>query len=243
MTGAGAARSEPILLCLVATGDADGDSDALCWDLLSAEERARIAAIACPSRRRQRLLSRALLRRITASLSGRPARDIRIVGRSGAKPRFGDGVGIDFSVSHSSDRIALAFSRAGEVGCDIERLRDRPLDSFAANCCGRAEKRRLAGLDRTRGRNFLFSRWTLKEALLKATGEGLSHPMPAIELAELPSAGRGAREYSCRHGESEWRLWNWTSRSFSWSLAACRGDARVRTLRAPLRAILQADPS
>ena len=242
MTAAGAARSEPILLFLVATREPDADSDALCWNLLSEEERARIQAIACPSRRRQRLLSRGLLRCIGANLSRRPAREIGIVGGSGAKPRFGGGMGIDFSVSHSSDRIALAFSRAGEVGCDIERLRDRPLDSLAATCCGAEEQRRLAGLDRTGRLNFLYSRWTLKEALLKGTGEGLSHPMPAIELAELPSARRGGSEYACRHGGSAWRLRNWTSRSFSWSLAARCGDAPVRTIRAPLQAILQAGP-
>jgi 4'-phosphopantetheinyl transferase len=73
----------------------------------------------------------------------------------------------------------VAVRPDGPVGLDVEQLRDiADLDALAAHVRSPAERSR-PGLD-TAG---FFRTWTRKEALVKASGDGLSAPMTAITLA------------------------------------------------------------
>ena len=117
-------------------------------------------------------------------------------GKPHGKPRVADGDlelgGLELSVSHSGDRIAVAVARATPVGVDVEdaspTARRRGLvandQSGPAGDDQRGLERyvlseaELAAIDReqpdpdTRRRYFLVT-WTRKEAVTKATGDGL----------------------------------------------------------------------
>jgi hypothetical protein len=111
----------------------------------------RLAAAADRDTRRASLAGVALALQALARLAGRSVRPGELVFRRGEKPRlavdahaFGDGAGPDFSISHSGPWAGCAAVGCGQVGFDIE-----------------------LGTDARR------THWVVREALLKATGEGL----------------------------------------------------------------------
>ncbi|TQS43696.1 4'-phosphopantetheinyl transferase superfamily protein [Cryptosporangium phraense] len=67
--------------------------------------------------------------------------------------------GWECSVSHSGDRVAVAIGRTGPLGVDVEEITDRP------------DVRDLVLAPDQDGE--LVTYWVRKEAVLKATGEGL----------------------------------------------------------------------
>jgi 4'-phosphopantetheinyl transferase len=97
-------------------------------------------------------------------------------GAAHGKPMLPGGPG--FSLSHAGDLVGVAVHPDGTVGLDVEQVRAvADLAALAEHVHSPAE--------RARGRLELaafFRTWTRKEALVKATGEGLSTPMAGITL-------------------------------------------------------------
>jgi 4'-phosphopantetheinyl transferase len=105
------------------------------------------------------------------------------------RPELDDaGAGIDFNVSHTRDvaiiGIARDLSAGTRIGVDIERVdREVGVDRLARKFLTAAEQTSLADLD-LRGRRERFLRyWTCKEAMSKATGDGLIAPFGRLEVA------------------------------------------------------------
>jgi 4'-phosphopantetheinyl transferase len=145
---------------------------------LSEAEQSRAARFRFARERRRFVVARALLRELLAARLGAPPESIEFVyGRTG-KPalagRFARS-GWRFNVSHCEELALYAFSRAGEIGIDVEAVRAlAEADDIAARVFSRREHeayRRLAPRERALG---FFRCWTRKEALAKALGEGLS---------------------------------------------------------------------
>jgi 4'-phosphopantetheinyl transferase len=117
-------------------------------------------------------------------------------GQPHGRPRLRPPVGasLDFSVSHSGDRVAVALTIGMRVGVDVEAIRsDLPVEAMAPSVLSAKELDafgRVAPQDRTRR---LLESWTRKEAVLKALGVGLRIPPARIQtLREL--AGVTVRE-------------------------------------------------
>jgi 4'-phosphopantetheinyl transferase len=109
-------------------------------------------------------------------------------GEPHGRPRLVGDAGIELSVSHSGDRVAVAISRAGPVGVDVERIDMKPqaadlADPVSADVLSGAERVGLESIPRG-GRHVAFIRiWVRKEALLKATGHGLRLPLDQVEVS------------------------------------------------------------
>ncbi|HZB31717.1 MAG TPA: 4'-phosphopantetheinyl transferase superfamily protein [Streptosporangiaceae bacterium] len=85
------------------------------------------------------------------------------------------------SVSHSGDRVAVALSAYGPVGIDVEecsRQLDRAIERLVLAPAEAAATDAPAG-----GDSGIFTYWTRKEALIKATGDGLRAPMTEITVS------------------------------------------------------------
>ncbi|WP_181783318.1 4'-phosphopantetheinyl transferase family protein [Pseudonocardia pini] len=160
--------------------------------LLDAHERARIDRFRRPADQARYLGAHALARLVLGSRLGLDPAAVVIdrtcrCGEQHGKPRV---PGLEFSLTHSGDRVGVAVSAAGPVGLDVEELRDlAALDGLAEHALSPAEPRPPDG-------HAFLRVWTRKEALLKATGEGLSSPMNAITLA-------GARVVSWSAGPAQ----------------------------------------
>ena len=91
---------------------------------------------------------------------------------------FLDGAPVEFNLSHSSDLALIAVARSRRVGVDVERVRSvADLDDLAGRVCTPAELATLATLAETQRARAFLSMWTRKEALAKATGDGIGGVM------------------------------------------------------------------
>jgi 4'-phosphopantetheinyl transferase len=147
-------------------------------DLLDAHERERIARFRRAEDRARYLAAHALTRIVLGDAVGRPA-DALVFDRTCAcgeqhgKPVLPGGPA--FSFSHAGDLVGVAVHEGGPVGLDVERERALDLRSMARHVSSPTEP-----VPDTP--SAFFRTWTRKEALLKATGEGLSSPMTGITL-------------------------------------------------------------
>jgi 4'-phosphopantetheinyl transferase len=135
----------------------------LCPDALSPGERLRFERFLAPARRQEFLAGRLLLRHalrawnvpweaLRLEPSGRPALEVP---------------DLDVSLAHAGGHVLVALARGGRVGVDVEvwRRRQRSLmDAFF-----HADERAWMADSVPR----LHALWTVKEAALKALGEGL----------------------------------------------------------------------
>lgn len=76
-----------------------------------------------------------------------------------------------FNLSHSGNMVVLAVSDA-PIGVDVEQIRHSPLEQDAAMQCFTPKE--AEWLQSQRGDAAFFRLWTGKEAIMKATGKGLS---------------------------------------------------------------------
>ncbi|MEE1757170.1 4'-phosphopantetheinyl transferase family protein [Streptomyces sp. SP18CS02] len=161
-------------------------------DLLDEGERARHDGFLRDGPRALYLTAHALLRRLVAAQLGSDPREVRFTHvckhcddpRPHGKPGLA-GADLEFSLSHSGDRVAVALSLAGPVGVDVERVADYPDLPLAV--LGPSERGELDRVPAS-GRAAAFTRyWARKEAVLKATGDGLMTD-PALLTVSPPGA-------------------------------------------------------
>ena len=79
-----------------------------------------------------------------------------------------------FNLSHSGDFAALAVSSMGDVGVDIEHMRQRHYLKIVERFFHADEKAQLINCDEAERAHLFYRLWTLKEAFFKATGLGIS---------------------------------------------------------------------
>lgn len=113
-------------------------------------------------------------------------RDCPDCGRPHGRPRLAPAssaaVGPFISVSHSGDRVAVALALDGPVGVDVEAAA-RPLDDdVVGQLLAAPELVVWRTLPADRRQAALLAYWTRKEAILKATGDGLREPMDDLHV-------------------------------------------------------------
>jgi 4'-phosphopantetheinyl transferase len=81
---------------------------------------------------------------------------------------------LHFNLSHSGEWIVAAFSFLSEIGIDIEcRKRTPRMESIVRHFFHPDEIETWCSTSDTEQKTLFFQYWTMKEALLKATGDGL----------------------------------------------------------------------
>jgi 4'-phosphopantetheinyl transferase len=119
------------------------------------------------------LFAHGALRLILADYLARDPFALRFGAHANGKP-FLEDAGIEFNLSHSGDLALIAVTHGRQVGVDVEQLRPMAdLDSVAARVCTPGELATLAGLGQPHREHAFFAMWARKEALAKATGEGI----------------------------------------------------------------------
>lgn len=140
-------------------------------DLLDPGERERCSRFRDPGALARHVTGRALVRLLLGAHLGVPPAAVPIstvctlCGCANGKPHLAPPRGVGFSVSHSGGRVAVAIAWGAEVGVDVEEI--GPVDDGVARRVLNPAERRPGGA------GFHLS-WARKEAVLKATGHGLS---------------------------------------------------------------------
>jgi 4'-phosphopantetheinyl transferase len=149
--------------------------------LLNGVERARRERFARPADRDRFTLGVALTRCVVGQRLGQVPEAVRLdrtcptCGAPHGRPRLVDPASsLRISVSHSGNRVVVAIADRGDVGVDVEASgTELDVDGLGTSVLTPAER---AELDRSpadlREIGFL-TYWTRKEAVLKATGDGL----------------------------------------------------------------------
>jgi 4'-phosphopantetheinyl transferase len=152
--------------------------------VLSSDEQARAARFVRARDRRRFVACRAALREILGRLLAEPPASLRFRAAALGKPELDQGPdsepktdrpGLRFNVSHSAELALIAVCWGREVGVDIERV--RPISE-----CGRivasffsvAEQAEFSRIAATAQALAFHRGWTRKEAVLKASGLGVS---------------------------------------------------------------------
>ena len=167
------------------------EATAFAW--LDDVERSRWERFQHTPARRQYTLCRAALRSLLCEHLGCGNDRLSFETAEGGKPLAildGQPVPAGFNVSHSGRHGLIALAPTGRIGVDIEECVPRDdLDRLAGAVFGPAEQTALAaasGDDRIR---LFFRLWTLKEAVAKALGSGLSLDVSQFEIPEALCSG------------------------------------------------------
>jgi 4'-phosphopantetheinyl transferase len=88
----------------------------------------------------------------------------------------------ELSISHSGGWVAVAATTGLPVGVDVEELRDVKVNDLAHLTFSPAEQEAFDALPESERHGAFFTYWARKEALLKATGRGLSIPMSKVTI-------------------------------------------------------------
>ncbi|MFF8599288.1 4'-phosphopantetheinyl transferase family protein [Streptomyces sp. NPDC015232] len=143
-----------------------------------------------------------LLRALAAGLLGVPEPEVLVGREPSGRPRLGGAAGgLRASVSHVRGLTAVAVSRVGEVGVDVERLRPLPAAALARRWFTGAEGRWVAARPQEEQPAAFLGLWTQKEAVGKALGTGLADggmrrpvrlgALPGTVLLPVPAADHG----------------------------------------------------
>ncbi len=106
-------------------------------------------------------------------------------GRPHGRPRLPTLPDLGLSVTHSAGCVAVAVLPGGAVGVDVEELLrpDADLDELATVVLASEEQAELSRASAGSRHRAFTTWWTRKEAVLKATGEGLATPLDTVVVS------------------------------------------------------------
>lgn len=143
--------------------------------LLSDAEKARVATFRSRDAARLFIAGRLLCRSVIGRMVGCAPHALTISLTPYGRPYLPDHADIDFNLSHTKDRVALAVYRGGRVGIDIERP-DRLSEAEALEIMPLIlYEREIDDIQRQapeQRHEAFFSYWVRKEAALKYRGRG-----------------------------------------------------------------------
>jgi 4'-phosphopantetheinyl transferase len=201
--------------------------------LLTVEEIARADRIIVPVKRDQSAISRGVARTLLGAYTGIPAADLRFrYGDKGRPYLDGPGEELVFNVTHSGELGAIALTREGELGVDVEEM-DGTIDLIGIgrrffSTIEHADLSSQRGAARTRA---FFRAWTRKESYLKARGAGLSLPLDGFDVTLLP--GQEPRLLATRFDPGDAARWTLTELEpcdgYAGALCADQGERALQT--------------
>ena len=149
---------------------------------------------------------RGTLRRILSGYLAVSPDTIRFLYGENGKPFLATEAALQFNVSHSGSLFVCAVSSNLTIGVDVEEI--RPLDdmtSIATHFFSPAEQRHLAKIPEENRTHAFYECWTRKEAVIKATGEGVSRLLDSFEVAFGPGATAQLMHIDDNHSPS-WQM-------------------------------------
>ena len=191
-----------VKIALLASVVSDIASDAVIARWARPDDRAEAARRGNPDAVRRTLLGRALIRALVSDMTGEDGHKFQIRTEGNGKPFLrlpsgNDGPAI--SVSHSGAVVVAAVTRLGALGIDVEYHRpNRPLESLAAFAFGAQER---AAAAQSSGQFYRI--WSLREAMSKATGNGLRE---AADRTDRVPSGPATGAWTMNDADGPWLL-------------------------------------
>ena len=150
---------------------------------LAPAEQARAARFGRLALAERYVAGRALLRWLLGRALGLAPHAVPIERGERGRPQLAGSAGIDFNVSHTEGVALIGIAQTRRIGVDVERA-DRIVraDGLAQKFLTAVERATLAPLPESERREGFLRYWTCKEAMSKATGDGLAAPFRDLEV-------------------------------------------------------------
>jgi 4'-phosphopantetheinyl transferase len=201
-------ESNAVHLWLVDLNRQEADATTL-ETALSADECAAGQSFRYQHLRRRYLLAHGVLRFVLGAYLEIAPSAVAFTYSPNGKPRLDKQYrsGLYFNLSRSEDLAAIAVTAIDEVGVDVERLRPVPDRlSLARDYFSASEHEEITVAAPDRADALFLECWTRKEAVVKATGEGLSRPLHSLSV--------GFSNNNESHNRAEESLAGWSILSF-----------------------------
>lgn len=179
---------------------------------LAPDEVARARRFRRPGDRDRFVAGRALVRLALGRALEVAPEEVELVRGPNGKPvvrRAPGTAGPFFNVAHSGALVVLALDAGARVGIDVDAVGARPgLAEVARRVCSEAELASLEALTEREASAAVARVWTRKEAVAKASGQGLSAPFDRIAVPLDAPAAPGAVLLGTVAAVDEWSLWS-----------------------------------
>jgi 4'-phosphopantetheinyl transferase len=169
--------------CQIYYGDTHSFDYAHLLQSLSAEEINKANSFPIHSDKCRYVITRAILKKLISTYLNVEENRIEFDNNSYGKPFLRDNTSLQFNCSHSSGSMAIGFVLNSDIGVDIEPLdRDINISKLETFLFTPAELEVFHSIDQKFRAEAFLNCWTRKEAILKATGHGLTQPMNELEV-------------------------------------------------------------
>ena len=177
-------------------------------EYLSPDECARADRFLFPRARDHFVVGRGRLRQVLGGLCGCPPAAVRFAVAERGKPRLVDRNGrLRFNVAHSHDLMLCALTLDHEVGVDVERVRpDFDYADLARRFFAEGEVQALGRVPPALAQEAFFACWTRKEAVIKATGEGMARSLGSFAVTVDPARAALLSADASLGPPAEWSL-------------------------------------
>jgi 4'-phosphopantetheinyl transferase len=134
------------------------------------------------------LTGRTLIRAVAGRRLGADPADVVLdsscygCGKPHGKPRVVADGAPEVSISHSGSLVALATVDGAPVGVDVEQIRGAEVGELARITFSAGERAVFDALPENDKQGAFFTYWARKEAVVKATGKGMSIVMSKLTL-------------------------------------------------------------
>ncbi|HXS35502.1 MAG TPA: 4'-phosphopantetheinyl transferase superfamily protein [Flavipsychrobacter sp.] len=175
--------------------------------VFSATELSRVKAFNDPEDKNRYINAHFFLRNILSKYTSSSPENIEFFySPHYEKPFIDSSFNINFNLSYRNDWALLAITDQAAVGADIEmHIEINGLDTFASNFFSEKERRWLNSvLPGSEQNKRFFTVWTLKEAYMKATGEGLS--MQSQDFSIIIRNNEPILDLLNEHANAKWIL-------------------------------------
>jgi 4'-phosphopantetheinyl transferase len=201
---------------------------------LSPEEKERASRFKFEQLRHRYTAGRGALRMILAHYLGRNAAALRFDYLGNGKPVLAETfatAGIHFNLAHTGDLALIAVTRISQIGVDVEYVRPiKNADDLVARFFSKKEDASFQKVSTEQKPVAFFNLWTRKEALLKATGEGITRSLSLVEVSFLP--GEPARLLAisgdAKAAEAWWLKELAPAKGFAGAVAVGRGTSNIQ---------------
>jgi 4'-phosphopantetheinyl transferase len=153
------------------------------FKLLDQDEQTKASRFHFAADRRQYIAAHALVRSMLASYTGERPDTLQFWRAAGGRPELAQNTDLRFNLSRTRTLVACALARVDPVGLDIESFDHAEAGPEIAQSCFTQTEIELV---RKLGHDGFLRLWTLKEAFLKATGDGLSRPLNSFSFSLDP---------------------------------------------------------
>ena len=149
---------------------------------LSTDEIVRADRFKFENHRDRFIAARGFLRQILSNYLQKNSEKITFEYSGRGKPKLLN-TNLQFNVSHSQNIALYSFTKNNLIGIDIEYLRSNvECNKIAERFFNEIEYRIINNLSQDKQARTFFQFWTMKEAYLKATGEGLGGGLETVKI-------------------------------------------------------------